>query len=692
MSIDEFVVRIQARRSGKGWKTKCPAHKDTKPSLAISEAQDGRILLHCHAGCPQDDVIAGVEKVYGISRSELSPAGSHPKRPEIVKTYTYADESGTPLFLIDRLIPKDFVARKPGEPNYGIQGVRRVLYNLPAVIKSQQVVIAEGEKDCDNLGRLDFTATCNPFGAGKWQDQYSDSLQGKDVIVFGDSDKSGRAHVQQIIKSLNGKAKSIKRPQLPDEFHDVSNFIASLPANMAAQTVAELIAATPLFDPAAKQPCATTDDDEIIAELAAMPLLEYERIREKKAKELRCRTSVLDTLVEDKRKLLHPSNGDSLQGTAVTLTDVEPWSIAVNGVEALDAIAATFAQYVALPDGAADVLALWCAHTHCFKASVCSPRLNVTSPEKQCGKTTLRDVIGCFVPRPVSTENMTTAVLFRLVHAQSPTILADECDGWLADNEELRSLFNSGHRRGGKVYRCEGDGNEVRGFDAYAPAVLCGIGNLPGTLHDRSIVIRLERAKRGELKARFDSRHVEIETELRCKLARWCADHRAELEAFDPQLPDSLFNRLADNWRPLFAIAEVVGGDWPERVASALAKLTSHGNEDVEGLRVMLLTDICQIFAGEYPEPPEDESVVPIERMFSRELIATLSEMKERPWPDVCRGKAITERWLARTLSAFGIKPKTLRIGADRFKGYEVDQFRDVFERYVPSTPPAGGI
>jgi len=374
----------------------------------------------------------------------------------------------------------------------------------------------------------------------------------------------------------------------------------------------------------------------------------------------------------------------------VTLTDVEPWPDAVNAGEVLDAIAATFAQYVALPDGAADVLTLWCAHTHCFKGFVCSPRLNVTSPEKQCGKTTLRDVVACFVPRPVSTENMTTAVLFRLVHAQSPTILADECDGWLADNEELRSLFNSGHRRGGKVYRCEGDSNEVRGFDAYAPAVLCGIGNLPGTLHDRSIVIRLERAKRGEVRARFDSRHIEIEIELCRKLARWCGDNRSKLEAIEPKMPDSVFNRLADNWRPLYAIAEVVDGDWPKRVGNAFAKLTSHGNEDVESLRVMLLADIRQIFSGEYPPPAEDESPAPIERMFSRDLVETLSEMKERPWPDVCRGKPITERWLARNLTAFGVKPKTLRISADRFKGYEVDQFHDVFDRYIPSTLPEG--
>ena len=144
-------------------------------------------------------------------------------------------------------------------------------------------------------------------------------------------------------------------------------------------------------------------------------------------------------------------------------------------------------------------------------------------------------------------------------------------DSWIKDNDELRGLLNAGHRRGGCALRCDGESNEVRAFNVYAPAVLCGIGALPGTLHDRSIVIRLERAKPGELRARFDSRHVESEAELCRKLARFIADNIVALESSDPKLPNGVFNRLADNWRPLFAIAEIAGGDWPERCAAAFA-------------------------------------------------------------------------------------------------------------------------
>ena len=103
-----------------------------------------------------------------------------------------------------------------------------------------------------------------------------------------------------------------------------------------------------------------------------------------------------------------------------------------------------------------------------------------------------------FCQRAVRTDNMTTAVMFWLVSGHRPTILADECDKWAFLNEELVGLFNSGHRKGENVMRCEGDSSELRSFNVYAPVALATIGALPSQLHSRSIVIRLERATRAE--------------------------------------------------------------------------------------------------------------------------------------------------------------------------------------------------
>jgi hypothetical protein len=367
------------------------------------------------------------------------------------------------------------------------------------------------------------------------------------------------------------------------------------------------------------------------------------------------------------------------QGSKVTLPHVEPWPDAVNGEEVLNEMAETFSRYAVLPEGASHALALWCAYAHGFDAFQCSPRLYVTSPEKGCGKSTLRDVIALFVPRPLSTENASVAVLFRLIEQYKPTVLADECDAWLPDNEELRGLLNAGHRRGGTVYRCEGDDHGVRGFDVFAPAVLCGLGQLPGTLFDRSIVIQLDRARPGELKARFDSRHVEKETELCRKAARFIADNKGLLDACDPALPDGVYNRLADNWRPLFAVAEIAGGQWPMRAGAAFRSLVRSDDLDAQGLGVTLLRDIREVFD--------------CQEMFSRELVEKLSALDESPWKEFGRSRQpISMRQLGKLLKPYGICSRDVYPEGEHGKGYRLADFVKAFERYLPSPPPSKSV
>jgi putative DNA primase/helicase len=423
-------------------------------------------------------------------------------------------------------------------------------------------------------------------------------------------------------------------------------------------------------------------DNGAFARLAALSPADYDRCRETEAAALGIRVTTLDAEVERLRRWTG-GNDSTLKGCAIDLPEIELLPHPVDGGKILDAIAKRHRAYIALAEYAADICALWEAHCHCFDVFDITPRLNITSPEKGCGKTTLLDVIALHVPRPLRTENLTAPVLFRLIEARKPTVLADEYDSWLKDNEELRGLFNAGHRRGGQALRCEGDNHEVKAFRVFGPAVLCGIGALPGTLHDRSIVIRLERAKCGEIKERFNSRRTHYEQELCRKLARWCSDNRAQLESCDPKMPHGAFNRLADNWRPLFAIAEIVGGEWPKRIAVAFDKVIRPEDGERQGIGVMLLTDIQQILTGMWPPPPEAESPSPVERIFSKELVETLCEMEDRPWNEVKRGKPITQNWLARQLGRFGIYPKTLRIGEGRAKGYQQADFADAFDRYL---------
>jgi hypothetical protein len=187
---------------------------------------------------------------------ELGGGGNNSEpHGKIVEAYDYNDKDGKLRYQICRKDPKsDFPVRRPdghGGWIWNLQGEQRFLYRLPEVLKAQTVCAAEGEKDCDNLARLGFVATTNPFGAGKWRDEYSETLRGKDVAVFGDvgdPDKKGEKHTAQVIESLSGKAKSIKHVVLPEGFHDVSDYIASLPHETARDTIAKLIEETPTIE------------------------------------------------------------------------------------------------------------------------------------------------------------------------------------------------------------------------------------------------------------------------------------------------------------------------------------------------------------------------------------------------------------------------------------------------------------
>lgn len=557
----------------------------------------------------------------------------------------------------------------------GADGTKRFLfggcvtgcYFTVADVPDGPLVIAEGFATAASIAEGTGLATVAAMNAGNLlavAKALRERFPSREIIIAADNDQftdcnPGEAKAAEAAKTVRAR---LAVPQFkntttkPTDFNDLAQLEGLDIVKIQIET-----AATP-----------TETDEETYVRLAKLSLADYDRCRDSEATRLEIRVSTLDNEVA-KRRPKDPMADSDLQGRRMNLADVELWPEAVSGADVLADTAETFSRYVVLPKGAADVLALWTAHSHCFESFQCSPRLNISSPEKRCGKTTLRDVLAVLVPRPLPTENLSVAVLFRVVEKFKPTVMGDEADSWVYDSEELRGLLNAGHRRGGQALRCEGESNEVRAFNVFTPTVLCGIGSLPGTLHDRSIVIPLERAKPGELTKRFDSRWTTREQELCRKLARWCANNRARLEACDPVMPSGAFNRLADNWRPLFAIAEIAGGDWPQRAAAAFANLTAKSDVDAQGLGTMLLGDVWQIF--------RDSKAV---RMFSKTLVESLLEMTDHPWPEAHHGKPITETWLARRLHTFGINSQPLRIADKRARGYELADFREAIDRYVP--------
>jgi putative DNA primase/helicase len=421
----------------------------------------------------------------------------------------------------------------------------------------------------------------------------------------------------------------------------------------------------------------TTHRNAYIESLSLLSKIDYECKRLEAAEALGFRVSALDEIVAGMRPK-EELGKDNLQGEAIEWEDIELWPEPVNGAELLNRVVERIELYLVLPPGAAVVMGLWCLSCYLYDCFDVFPRLNISSPTKRCGKTLTGDVLSLFCPRPLSTEDATTAALFRIIPKYHPTVFFDEFDTLGDKGDDYRAILNASHRRNGKVLRTVpvGDGFEVRAFSVYCPVVVIGIGTVYDTLLDRSITIRLERATKEEIKnkKRFNFRDLESEKNLARQLARLAADSRVAVLAHgDPKLPEEIYSREADNLRPLATVAEIVGEGWPLRLITAYANLCGdEGKGESDGLRIELLRDIREVLRER-----EDTNI------FSQDLTDALCSMPDRPWHELNRGKSISATWLAKQLKTFRIISKSVRVGDNSKKGYRRADFEDVFERYL---------
>jgi P4 family phage/plasmid primase-like protien len=270
MTTHEFLSRFSSSHptGERCWQTRCPAHDDRKPSLSITEADDGRTLLHCHAGCSPESIVAAV----GVKLADLFPTKPHHNgaTKKIVATYDYHNEHRNLVFQVVRYSPKDFRQRRPnpdkrGEWLWKMNGVNRVLFRLPDVLRDIKrglpIFVCEGEKDVLAMTQRGFTATCNAGGAvgkagdRKWQENYTNTLAGADVIMIADKDTAGRTHAQVVAGELHGKAKRIRIIELPDvngkPVKDAADFFD---AGGTAEQVTQLADASPCWTPMQTEP------------------------------------------------------------------------------------------------------------------------------------------------------------------------------------------------------------------------------------------------------------------------------------------------------------------------------------------------------------------------------------------------------------------------------------------------------
>jgi putative DNA primase/helicase len=413
------------------------------------------------------------------------------------------------------------------------------------------------------------------------------------------------------------------------------------------------------------------EGDEV-ARLAKLPKLEYDRQREEAAARLRVRVTTLDNVVCGKRAL---ANDD-----AATLPHwrVEPSPVPVDGAALLDCLRQIFRRYIVLPKGADIALALWVLHAWTYDAGDISPFMVLVSPTKRCGKTSVLILLQYLTPRSELASNISAAALFRYIEKEHPTLLIDEADSFVKDNEQLRGILNSGHTKTAayviRTVEVNGDHQPHR-FSTWAPKAIATIRALADTLEDRAVVVQLQRKPPGAKVERLRKRDNERCAALRSQAARWAEDNFDKLVDPDPQVPDALNDRAADNWRPLLAIADLAGGEWPHLARQACLTLSGERPDDAVG--VTLLADCREAFGND-------------EVIRSVDLVTKLAADPEQPWAEYNRGKPISPRQVAKLLGTFGIISVNVNpTGLPQGKGYRRVDFEEPWERYCPGQTPA---
>lgn len=416
-------------------------------------------------------------------------------------------------------------------------------------------------------------------------------------------------------------------------------------------------------------------DDELIAMLATLKPMDYDRVRQEHAKALGVQVKTLDATVKKARS----EESDSVY---LPFPEVESHLDPIDPALLLNEISITIMRFIVLNKEQADAAALWVAFTWFINVVEIAPLAIINAPEKACGKSQLLDLLGRMSARPLSAANSTSAFLFRAVEKWTPTILIDEADTFIRQNDELKGLINAGYTRANAfVGRVVGENNEPKLFKVWGAKALAGIAlekHLPDATMSRAIVLELRRKLPSEKVSRLRDAEHGLFDGIASKLSRFSDDYSKQVRLARPTLPDELNDRAQDNWQPLMAIAECVGPEWVKRATAAALILSSAGDKSISTGNE-LLADIQHIFDKKN-----------VEKISTVDLIEALCVDTECGWAAYNRGKPLNPRQLARLLATYGIQSKTVRMGKNNTpKGFDADQFKDAFARYLASDPSA---
>ncbi len=360
--------------------------------------------------------------------------------------------------------------------------------------------------------------------------------------------------------------------------------------------------------------------------------------------------------------------------------DVEPWGENIEPEKLFEELIWAIADFIVTTKEAQIAIVLWLLHTFFIRPAkvpqlcTCSAILNISSPVRGCGKSTLREILELLSPRPISMSNASTSTIFRLIEQQQPTLFIDEADTFIENRSELIGILNESYKQTGKVYRQTGKNwDETKEFRTWCAKCIVGIGNLPDNLKSRCINIQLRRKLPTESIYRINERLEEdckYFENIRRKIIRFIIQYEEQIIRTKVEINPKLDDRSQDNWNPLLKIAKFISEDIYQIAVTASESLTPSSKLS-EDYGVKLLKDIQSVI--------DEKNLV---RISTINLISILRGNKELPW-DIYPKGGITPYYLASMLKPFDIYPKQYKDGQTPIRGYFKEDFNDAFKRYL---------
>ena len=273
----------------------------------------------------------------------------------------------------------------------------------------------------------------------------------------------------------------------------------------------------------------------------------------------------------------------------------------------------------------------------------------------------------------MTTTNATPAAMFRSIEAWNPTMIIDEADTFVSRSEDMRCIINSGHYKSKAfVLRCDGDENKPARFSTWCAKAIAGIGSVPETIMDRSVVVFMKRKTVDQIVADIRHKDEAMFEKLCQKIKRWTTDNANDFQGKKPAPVEGINDRANDNWEPLLAIAELAGENWIAKAREAALSM-SGSDEETPSVGEILLTDIIAAFNHRE-----------LDRISPVDLIASICADEEQPWSTWSRGKPMTPHELAKLLKPFKLKSREVRFTGNRTtKGFYKADFEDALQRYT---------